>query len=366
MNGAAQPAPSASIDTTPRLGLRGGSSRERGDVGRVKPQFNVDARVNDFRVLVQDELDAVERYLASCCQASGVRLIDEVWEHLLESPGKRLRPLLLLLSARAHGGIAPHAIMAGAVVEMIHTATLIHDDVVDKARVRRGQSTVNHRWHDGIALMMGDFLYSKSFQLFTAAGLEREMEILADTTNRMSIAEMMQFQFHTKLDMREDEYMLLIGEKTAALIEASCALGAMLSGVDDAEPIRRYGRHVGLAFQITDDLFDYLGDPSVVGKPVGSDLREGKVTLPLIAALRNAPPAARERIEAGIRAGAVFDGGGWTQVNEFVKTHGGIEYALARAAAFGRIAKDALKPLPPSAERDALDAAVDFIISRCN
>src|SRR5262249_6140806 len=153
--------------------------------GRVKPQFNVDARVHDIRVLVQDELDAVETFLESCCVASGVELIDEVWDHLLVSPGKRLRPLLLLLSARAHGAITEDTIMAGAVVEMIHTATLIHDDVVDKARVRRGQPTVNHRWHDGIALMMGDFLYSKSFQLFTAAGLQREMALLADTTNRM-------------------------------------------------------------------------------------------------------------------------------------------------------------------------------------
>lgn len=331
----------------------------------MKPQFSIDARVHDFRVLVQDELDAVERFLHGCCEASGVELIDEVWQHLLQSPGKRLRPLLLLLSARAHGGIAPHSIMSGAVVEMIHTATLIHDDVVDKAQMRRGQPTVNQRWHDGIALMMGDFLYSKGFQLFTAAGLEREMELLAETTNRMSIAEMMQFQFHTKLDMREDEYMLLINEKTAALIEASCALGAMVAGAGDTEPIRRYGRHVGLAFQITDDLFDYLGDQVVVGKPVGSDLREGKVTLPLIAALRNAPPAARERIEAEIRAGSVYDIH-WPQVTEFVQTYGGTEYAVARAAAFGRIAKDALQALPPTAERDALAAAVDFIISRCN
>lgn len=331
----------------------------------MKPQFNVDARVHDFRVLVQDELESVEAFLASCCTASGVPLIDEVWDHLLRSPGKRLRPTLLLLSTRAHGGIGPHAIMAGAVVEMIHTATLIHDDVVDRARTRRGQSTVNHRWHDGIALMMGDFLYSKGFQLFTAAGLRREMEVLAATTNRMSIAEMMQFQFHTKLDMREDEYMLLIGEKTAALIEAACTLGALLAGWDDVHPIARYGRHVGLAFQITDDLFDYLGTESVVGKPVGSDLREGKVTLPLIAALRNAPPAERARMEQRIRSGEIF-AGQWSAMTEFVHAHAGIEYALGRARAFGRDAKAALLALPPTAERDALDAAVDFIIRRVN
>jgi octaprenyl-diphosphate synthase len=334
-------------------------------VGPLNPQFNVDARVHDFRVLVQDELDAVEEFLKSCCRASGVDLIDEVWSHLLHSPGKRLRPLLLLLSAQAHGGIGPDTIMAGAVVEMIHTATLIHDDVVDKARVRRGQPAVNHRWHDGIALMMGDFLYSKGFQLFTAAGLRREMALLADTTNRMSIAEMMQFQFHTKLDMREEEYMLLIGEKTAALIEASCALGAMLADWHDVEAVGRYGRSVGLAFQITDDLFDYLSDATTVGKPVGSDLREGKVTLPLIAALRNAPAPARQRIVQQIHAGDVFDGH-WSEMTDFVQTHGGIEYALALANTLGRDAKEALRGVPPSAERDALDAAVDFIISRVN
>ena len=331
----------------------------------MKPQFSVDARVHDFRILVQEELDGVEVFLRSCCEASGVTLIDDVWTHLLQAPGKRLRPILLLLSAKAHGGGGEHVIMAGAVVEMVHTATLIHDDVVDKARVRRGQPSVNHRWHDGIALMMGDFLYSKGFQLFTAAGLGPEMALLADTTNRMSIAEMMQFEFHTKLDMREEEYLLLIGEKTAALIEAACALGAMLAGCSDPQAVARYGRNVGLAFQITDDLFDYLGDEFVVGKPVGNDLREGKVTLPLIAALRNAPAPARRHIESGIRSGEVF-AGQWAQIADFVREHGGIEYALARAQGFGRDAKAALAAVPPSPERDALDAAVDFIINRCN
>jgi octaprenyl-diphosphate synthase len=342
-----------------------GCSLFREDLAPVKARFNVDARVNDFRLLVQDELAGIEDFLKSCCEASGVSLIDEVWAHLLESPGKRLRPILLLLSAKAHGGADPRHIMAGAVVEMIHTATLIHDDVVDKASVRRGQATVNRRWHDGIALMMGDFLYSKGFQLFTAAGLRHEMAVLADTTNRMSIAEMMQFQFHTKLDMREDEYLLLIEEKTASLIAASCKLGAMLAGARDVEPIARYGRNVGLAFQITDDLFDYMGDEFIVGKPVGNDLREGKVTLPLIAALRNAPPATRTRLERAVRSGEVFDGP-WKDMTDFVKTHGGVDYALARALAFGSVAKEALVHIPPSPERDALDTAVDFIISRCN
>lgn len=335
------------------------------DRGSANPQFSVDARVHDYRVLVHDELEAVEDFLRSCCAASGVSLIEEVWNHLLQAPGKRLRPILLLLSAKAHDTIGEHTIMAGAVVEMIHTATLIHDDVVDKASTRRGQPTVNRRWHDGIALMMGDFLYSKSFRLFTGAGLHREMELLADTTNRMSIAEMMQFQYHTKLDMREEEYLQLIGEKTAALIEASCALGAMLSLHADTSAIARYGRNVGLAFQITDDLFDYLGNEDVVGKPVGSDLREGKVTLPLIAALRHAPLATRRRIEQDIRSGAIFDGS-WMAMAEFVQNYGGIEYALARARAFGSEAKDALRALRPSTEREALDTAVDFIIDRCN
>jgi octaprenyl-diphosphate synthase len=336
----------------------------REDRGSVR-QFSVDTRVQDFRALVQSELDAVEDFLKTCCTESGVPLIDEVWEHLLQAPGKRLRPILLLLSARAHGRIGESAIVAGAVVEMIHTATLIHDDIVDKALLRRGQPSVNSRWHDGIALMMGDFLYSKSFQLFTAAGLEREMELLASTTNRMSIAEMMQFQYHTKLDMREEEYMLLIHEKTAALIEASCALGAMTAQHDGVEAIRAYGRDVGLAFQITDDLLDYRGDADVVGKPVGGDLREGKVTLPLIAALRNAPAPARARIERSIRSGEVFNGQ-WGIVADFVATHGGIEYALSRARAYGRDAKAALGRLEPTPEREALDAAVDFIVSRYN
>ena len=331
----------------------------------VEARFNLDARVHDFRTHVQYELDGVEDFLQDCCRASGVSLIDEVWCHLMQAPGKRLRPTLLLLSVKAHKGSNDNSVMAGAVVEMIHTATLIHDDVVDKATVRRGQPAVNRRWHDGIALMMGDFLYSKGFQLFTAAGLRAEMAVLAETTNRMSVAEMMQFEYHAKLDMREDEYLVLIREKTAALIEASCTLGALLAGAGTTAPVSQYGNNVGLAFQITDDLLDYLGDEYVVGKPVGSDLCDGKVTLPLITALRNAPEAERWSMEEDIRSGAIFNGQ-WSRMIRFVETHGGIEEALSRARTFGARAKSALLKLPSTPERDALGDAVDFIINRCN
>jgi octaprenyl-diphosphate synthase len=335
----------------------------RGRSGGVEARFNVYAQ--DFRALVQDDLAQVEEFLHQCCAATSVPLIDEVWEHLQRAPGKRLRPTLLLLVARAYGDVHPHSILGGAVVEMIHTATLIHDDVVDKATLRRGQPAVNHRWHDGIALMMGDFLYSKAFQLFTAAGLGREMELLAETTNRMSVAEMMQFQMHANLDLREDEYMLLIREKTAALIAASCALGALFAGATDTQAIRAYGNDVGLAFQITDDLLDYLGDEYVVGKPVGYDLSEGKVTLPLITALRNAPESAREPMCRAIRSREIFDGQ-WPRMLEFVAEHRGIEEARARALFYGNRARQALRDVPKGAERDALADAVDFVIHRCN
>ena len=332
---------------------------------KLDARLQDERRAQDFRALVRAELAQVEAFLQDCCAHSGVSLIEAVWEHLQKVPGKRLRPTLLLLAARAHGGIRPGCVMAGAVVEMIHTATLIHDDVVDSSTVRRGQPTVNRRWHDGIALMMGDFLYSKAFALFTAAGLDREMAVLAQATNRMSVAEMMQFEYHTRLDLREEEYLHLIQEKTAALIEAACALGALLAGDSRPEAISRYGNNVGLAFQITDDLLDYLGDEFVVGKPVGSDLREGKVTLPLITALRNAPPAARTTLERAVRSGEIFDGQ-WPRMIHFVRTHGGIDGALARARGYGERAKNALLELPDSTERDALADAADFIVQRCS
>jgi octaprenyl-diphosphate synthase len=332
---------------------------------RKGSRLEEERQAHDFRALVQGELGQVELFLHDCCARSGVSLIEDVWEHLLRVPGKRLRPALLLLAARAHGEIRPPCVMAGAVVEMIHTATLIHDDVVDKATVRRGQPTVNQRWHDGIALMMGDFLYSKAFQLFTAAGLDREMAVLAQATNRMSVAEMMQFQYHARLDMREEEYLLLIQEKTAALIEAACVLGGLLGGGRSVQAIARYGTHVGLAFQITDDLLDYLGDAFVVGKPVGNDLREGKVTLPLITALGNAPAAARAGMELAIRSGEIF-AGQWDRMIHFVHTHGGVDAALDRARSYGERAKHALLELPDSPERDALADAADFIVHRCS
>jgi len=294
-----------------------------------------------------------------------VHLVGAVGAHLHRAYGKRFRPTLLLLSGRAFGRVSEEAVLGAVVVELIHTATLIHDDSVDKSLLRRGLPTVNSVWNNDVAILMGDYLYSKAFSILVNRRMYDAMDLLAEATHRMSQGELRQIEQKNRLDLTEAEYLRVIEEKTAVLMSAGCELGAASGGASAEERLlmRDYGLAVGLAFQITDDLFDYFGAESVIGKANGTDLSGGKITLPLINSLRNAPDAERRRMEALIRSGD-YRNGHWGDVVRFVTEHGGVAYSEARSDELARRALSTLDGVPPGDARHALEEAVRYAVTR--
>lgn len=294
-----------------------------------------------------------------------VHLVGAVGAHLHRAFGKRFRPTLLLLAARGFGRISDEAVLGAVVVELIHTATLIHDDSVDKSLVRRGLPTVNSAWNNDVAILMGDYLYSKAFSILVRNRMYDAMDLLADATHRMSQGELRQIEQKNRLDLTETEYMRVIEEKTACLMSAGCELGALTGGADaDArQAMFRYGHAVGLAFQITDDIFDYLGTETVIGKAKGSDLDGGKITLPLITALQNAPEGPRKEMREMIR-NREFRNGHWSDVVRFVTEYGGVSYSEARSAELARRAETELSHIRDPEARDALQDAVRYAVTR--
>ncbi len=296
-------------------------------------------------------------------------LTKEICAHILKGKSKRFRPTLLLLSAQNHGEIDPGAITAAACIELVHTATLVHDDFIDAALTRRGLPSVNEAWGGSAALIMGDFLYSTAIDILCENGQEFAVKLLARSTRLMSEAEMLQLELKYDLDITEEQYLQIIYQKTASLMETSCRIGAHFNpvGRDRVESFARFGRKIGLVFQITDDIFDYLGDERRLGKPTGQDWEEGRITLPLIASLRKAPAAARERLNV---LAAVQDPAGrsacWPEVKQFVTDFGGVEYAFGLARECGEEAKAALQPIAAGPQKDLLAIAVEYVINRLN
>ena len=296
-------------------------------------------------------------------------LTREICEYIRQGKSKRFRPTLLLLSAQDGDVFCKDAITAAASVELVHTATLVHDDFIDDAMTRRGMPAVNARFGSSAALIMGDYLYSKALHNLCAAELHHAVELLARTTVLMSEAEMMQLEHRYDLGIGEDRYLQIIYQKTASLIENSCRIGVSfnkrLCGEEDAFGV--FGCKTGLVFQITDDIFDYLGDERRLGKPTGQDWEEGRITLPLIAAWQNAPAAARTRIaELARETDSQVRAAVWPEVRAFVTEHGGVEYSFAKARQFGEEAKQALAPVASGPQTTLLAVAVEYVINRLN
>ncbi len=321
-------------------------------------------KLESLQEVVASELSAFEAEYEQQLSAE-LPLLNEICQHLKRGRSKRFRPTLLLVTAKDRGGSSAEVIFAATVVEIIHTATLIHDDFIDEAEVRRRLPTVNVKWGASAALIMGDYLYSKAFAQLTARGMLEPMNILARTTHEMSIAEMMQLERRRRLDVSEEDYFAIIHQKTASLIQASCEIGALLNrGINgQRDRFADFGLNIGLAFQIIDDMFDYLGDQRRLGKPVGSDWREGRITLPFISAWRNAPPRESERLRDALAT--LVDGSAlWPDVRRFVEHHGGLDYAYQKARQFGRQAKECLVGISIQPQRDILAAAVDYVLGR--
>lgn len=313
--------------------------------------------------LVRQELDDVLADLGRIVR-SDFPLIGDVNQHLLQLRGKLFRPTLLLLSARAVDRLDRRKVTLAGVVELIHVATLVHDDSVDHSALRRGQPTVNAVFSHQIAVIMGDYLYSRAIvQLVEMNDLET-LRVMSRVTNEMTVGEMRELEAHDALDYSEEAYRAMIRAKTASLLAAACEVG----GIDAAdagqrEALRAYGLALGMAFQITDDLLDYTGTEALTGKPTGLDLREHKITLPLIAALPRMSPAERRTVEDLMAADAP-DEGMVARVLALVRERGGVEEARARAREYAEQAAEALEQLPPGEARDALGDGITYAVER--
>lgn len=314
--------------------------------------------------MMRDDLDAVERQFERNLD-SRVPLIQTVGRYVLTSGGKRIRPLLLLLSARLCGYRGERAVPLASIVEFIHTATLLHDDVVDDADLRRGQKSANTVWGNEATVLVGDFLFSKSFALMVADGDLRILRAMADATTALAEGEILELLRTCDLGVTVDDYLEVIVNKTAVLIAAACEVGALLGDAaeDRVTALREYGMDVGVAFQLVDDCLDFVGDRERFGKPVGADLEEGKVTLPVIHALARASAEERERVARLVEQESFSDADrAW--VREFVASHGGIEAAMAMAGERVAAAKARLGAFPPCPERDALEVVADYVVAR--
>ena len=285
--------------------------------------------------------------------ASRVALIDQISHYIISAGGKRIRPRLVLLFAEALGFDGPERYELAAIVEFIHTATLLHDDVVDESSLRRGRQTANAMFGNAASVLVGDFLYSRAFQMMVSVNRMRVLDVLADATNVIAEGEVLQLMNIHDADLAVADYLQVIRYKTAKLFEASARLGAVIGGAapDLEECCADFGRSLGTAFQLVDDLLDYEGDPHALGKNVGDDLREGKPTLPLLNAMERGNDAERALIRHAIEHGEVQ---GLNQIVDVVRRTGAIEATRAMAEVEAEQARTCLQRLPRSAAREAL------------
>ena len=296
---------------------------------------------------------------------SPVALIQEMGGYIAGAGGKRLRPMLLLLAARLAGYVGPRGVRLACVVELLHTATLIHDDVVDQAPLRRGRPSANAQWGDDASVLVGDHLYSKSFAMLVRDNDRAVMETLARSTVSMTEAEVFQLELKRTGVTTEADYLRIITQKTASFMSACCRIGALLGGVpaEQVDALTQYGLDIGVAFQISDDSLDFVANQDRLGKAIGADLREGKRTLPLIAMLARATPAESERMKSLLKRHDL-DGEEIDEIRRYVVDHEGVEYALAQAHEYARSAKAALAAFNPSEERETLALVADFVVDR--
>ena len=297
---------------------------------------------------------------------SKVGLVDLVTRYIIRQKGKKIRPLLVLLSAKVSGGINERSYRGAVLVELLHTATLVHDDVVDTADKRRGLWSINKVFKNKVAVLMGDYLLSKGL-LIAMEGKDYDfLEVITNTVKRMSEGELLQIQKTRKLDIDEETYFKVISDKTASLIETCCTIGAMsaTSNEDYISAMKDFGKNLGISFQIRDDILDYEGKLSITGKRAGGDIKEKKITLPLIYSLNQVSSDKAAEIRKIIKNGK--DKPEVEAVIDFVRENKGIDYSIGTAGTYSQNAKEALKIVPDSQSKLALEALVDFVIERKN
>ena len=321
----------------------------------------VDVTIKDG---VAAEFAQVDEVIVSMLQ-SDVEMVESIGHYIVQAGGKRMRPLLVLLSAKALGGIDPCHIRFAAVVEFIHTATLLHDDVVDLSTLRRGKPTANAAFGNAPSVLVGDFIYTRAFQLMVELKHMPLLAHMAETTNTIAAGEVMQLVHAGDPDTQADQYQEIIRRKTAALFAAACHGAALLHNADQktAEALHDYGMNLGIAFQLADDLLDYAGDPSLTGKNIGDDLNEGKITLPLLHAMKVGDERDRRIVGEALRH---KDGGAFAEVMSVVQRTGGLDATRQTAIQHQQQATQALDQLEHTAARETLRLMATQAVDRLN
>jgi len=318
--------------------------------------------LDEIMSLVSDDLSAINRHIENQIE-SDVPLIREIGRYIVDAGGKRLRPITLLLAARSLGYQGTAHIDLGAVIEFIHTATLLHDDVVDKSDLRRGRKTTNAVWGNPASVLVGDFLYSRAFEMMVAVDRMSVMRIMAATTNRISEGEVLQLLNANSPNVSEADYLETITRKTAKLFESAAQIGALLANAAPAteSALAEFGLNIGISFQIIDDALDYRSETEDIGKNTGDDLADGKVTLPLIHALRVCTPSDNRLIQAAISTG---DRSQFDTIVAIIESTDSLAYTSRIAGEYATQAQQALELLPPSGYRNALSKLAEFSVSR--
>lgn len=327
-----------------------------------KGTYTLTMQPHQLNPLIEPQFEAVNDYIINHL-GSNVPLVEKIGHYIVESGGKRLRPLLVLLSANACGYKGEKHVPLAAIIEFIHTATLLHDDVVDNSDLRRGKDTANARWGNAPSVLVGDFLYSRAFQVLVEIGSMEIMNVISNATNIIAEGEVMQLINCKNPDTTEDAYMQVILGKTAMLFEAATESGAIIADSDKEtqEALRLFGRHLGIAFQIIDDVLDYESSAEEMGKNVGDDLAEGKPTLPLIYAIANTEGDERKLIRTAIRKGGLDD---LDAILDIVRKVGAIDYAREKAIEQSNLAIKAISNLPDTSFKETLVTLTKLAIER--
>lgn len=321
-------------------------------------------RLTDVYQNIQKDLDKVETTLREFCRSPNV-LIVEISSYMFQQSGKRIRPALLLLCSKIFGYKGRENILLSALVETIHTASLIHDDIIDNSDLRRGRATVHSRWGPNITVLLGDYLYILSLRKALQNESQKIIQILMDTSSEMILGELDEYNLSGNLSIGERDYLDIISKKTGSLFAACCQLGGVLGRVSEEteKDMSLLGRNIGMCFQITDDLLDYTGDEKELGKPVLSDLSEGRITLPLIYTLNNDNGRNRKRI-ARLLERKILEKEALQEILRIVESNGALDYTYKKAEEFSSKSKSLIDRLPESSYRDALALLPDFILTR--
>lgn len=320
--------------------------------------------LNDILIPVQQEIDELERVMLGLL-SSQVPFVQSVAEYVIKNGGKRLRPALTILCAKLSGYYGRASYELGSCIEFVHTASLLHDDVIDNAKVRRGKPSANAKWGNHVSVLVGDFFYCRASQLLTAQGDMRILKAVTDAITALTEGEVLEITKNLDLNTSEDDYLAIIRNKTAVLFAAACQIGAILGNVTDEyeSALKNFGLNLGMAFQLADDALDYVAVDEVFGKESGIDLQEGKLTLPLLAAIKRATPEERQTIKNALMAHNP-DKTMFAEIRAIILKYDGFAETYRAAESYVSLAKEQLAPFRPSLEKDILLHVADYVVRR--